>query len=120
MKRRAGKGCVWVLALTIIALAAGCEEQVQYNQKRERLVANELRKQLQQCQNDLETQKQLVVKCEQEKNEQIEDIQKNAQKLMETALEDMEENLKLRDENKRLKTQVEELEAEIKKLKAAQ
>lgn len=120
MKRRAGKGCVWVFALTIIAMAAGCEEQVQYNPKRERLVANELRKQLQECQKEVETQKQLVAKCEQEKKDTVESIQRSAQQLADGVLKDMEENIKLREENKKLKAQVEEIKAEIKKLKEAQ
>ena len=116
MKRRAGKGLVWVLAITIIALAAGCEE-AQYNPRKERLVANELRKQLQQCQKEAETQKQLVADCQQEKEELVNKIQKNVQKLTADALKDMEENIKLREENKHLKAQVEELKAEIKKQK---
>jgi hypothetical protein len=117
MRRLVEKVCI--LAVIIVALTAGCEE-AQYNPRKERLVANELRKQLQHCQKEVETQKQLVAKCRKEQADSLIKIQSDAQKLADDALKDMEEKAKLREENTNLKAQIEELKAQIKKLKEAQ
>jgi uncharacterized protein with PIN domain len=98
------------LVIAGIVLTAGCEEENRIDIKRSRLIATEnmrLKKDLEQCEREIERQKKLVEKCLQEKKASEEAIQEDVKKLAEDALKDFEEITKLREENEKLKRELE-------------
>ena len=103
---------VSVLAVgVVIMLIAGCEK--------ENPLANEnmqLKEQLEQRDKEIEKQKELLVKCQQEKKDWEEQIQESIKGLTDSAIKDLEEIGKLREENAKLKSHIEQLEVHIQQL----
>lgn len=95
----------------IVMLAAGCEEQSASN-KKSRLIAAEsagLKEQIKQQQKEIERQKELLARCQQEKEEIKQRYREELGKLSMSVAEDFQEKIRLTEENKTLKAQIEEL-----------
>ena len=111
MKQTARKTLVLTIGMVaIVMLIAGCEEQ-QSIPKKSRLVATEnqqLKEQLQQREQEIEKQKELVAKCQKEKEVLRESVNRSTSVLMEH----------FTVENEALKARVEELQKENDRLKA--
>ena len=109
-----------VLAVAVVMLIAGCEEQSLSNTKKSKLIAAEniqLKKELEKRDREIEEQKKLVDKCLREKKGQEDKTQEKVEELMGLIFESFgEENKELRKENENLKAQVQQLEARIKQL----
>ncbi|MHC4114824.1 MAG: hypothetical protein ACYSSL_05850 [Planctomycetota bacterium] len=105
MKESARKAIISGICIVfIVILAAGCEEQ-SVSSKKSRLIATEnvsLKKQLEQ-------QKRLVAKCQQEKEEIKQRSREEMGKLSVSLVEDFQEKIRLTEENEALKAEIEEL-----------
>ena len=118
MERWAKKVFTLTVAIFVVALVAGCEEEQMLPDVRKcRLIANEnrhLQEQLEQREKEIERQKGLVDKCRQEKKHSEQQTQENIKDLVDDAVKNFEENVKLRQENDELKARIKELEAKLK------
>ncbi len=114
MKRMVSK--VLFLAIFGIAFVAGCEDENQTDTKMSRLVANEniqLKKDLQNCQKEIEKQKKLLEQCEQMNDSLQEEATKEMTDFLDSMVKEaMEENERLQEENKKLKAEIETLKAQ--------
>ncbi len=112
MKESARKTIISGICIVFIAiLAAGCEEQSVSN-KKSRLIAAEsagLKEQLKQQEKEIERQKGLVAKCQQEKEEIKQRYREETGKLSMSVVEDFQEKIRLVEENEALKAEIEEL-----------
>jgi len=100
------------MVLILIALTAGCKDQNLSNTKKTRLIAvenNQLRKDLAQRDKEIEGQKELLVKCEQEKKDIEGQVQNTINELSAANFQDFEKITKLEEENNDLKAQIESL-----------
>jgi hypothetical protein len=116
MKRPAQKAFLLAVCI-VVMLIVGCEEEENLsNPKKTRLIAAEnmrLKKDLERRDKEIEKQKGLLEKCQQEKNTWKGKAQKNIKEQVDKVLMGvMGELAKLRDENKSLKEQIEKLKAE--------
>lgn len=110
MKRWTQKAVILAVGV-VIMLTAGCEK--------ENPLANEnmqLKEQLEQRDKEIEKQKELVAKCQQEKEDWAEQIEEDTKSLTDGAIKDMEEIGRLSEENAKLKVQIEQLEVHIQQL----
>ena len=110
MKRWTQKAVILAVGV-VIMLTAGCEK--------ENPLANEnmqLKEQLEQRDKEIEKQKELVAKCQQEKKVWAEQIQESTKGMRDGAIKDMEEIGRLGEENAKLKTQIEQLKVHIQQL----
>ena len=113
-----------VIALTIsivaIMLTTGCEEQDISNVKKHKLIAAEnarLKKDLESHAKEIEKQKKLLEKCEQEKKDLESRPPKDFTGQLDGLLIDLsKENERLQNENKELKSQIEQLETKVQQL----
>lgn len=111
---------VLAVGIIFIMLNVGCEKEQIPSEKKARVIAAEnmqLKKQFQQYEKELEKQKGLLAKCQEEKkglernlggefDDQLNEIFKSLE----------EETGELRIENENLKLQIEKLKAEVKEL----
>ena len=122
MKRLLPKMVVMAVGIVALMLIAGCEEeQNSAGAKKSRLIANEnmqLKKELEQHNKEIERQKELFAKCQQEKKALEEQSTKDIGQMMDSIVKDVsEENTKLRGDIKNLKAQVSSLESQMAELK---
>ncbi len=116
MKGPAQRVFVLAVCIVVIMLIAGCEEGNLSNAKKSGLIADEnmqLKKDLEQCNREIEKQKELLAKCLQQKESSQEQMQKIIEDLSGDTLSDFEEIMKLREENEKLKAQIEQLHHEL-------
>ena len=131
MKSSVRKAVVLAIGIVVV-LIAGCEEQNLPSTRKSRLIAAEsleLKKQLEQCNGEIEGQKELcntrmkkqrarLEKCLQEKKAWRERSQQNIQNQIDGVLTVvMEQNAKLREENERLKARIDKLEKQLEEIK---
>jgi septal ring factor EnvC (AmiA/AmiB activator) len=112
MGKKSQKQFVLTMVLILIALTAGCKDQNLSNTKKTRLIAvenNQLRKDLAQRDKEIEGQKELLVKCEQEKKDIEGQVQNTINELSAANFQDFEKITKLEEENNDLKAQIESL-----------
>ena len=117
MKRLTRKAFVLTVGIVVLMLIAGCEEQnkpqSQSPTRKDRLVAAEniqLKKDLEQRDEEIERQKTLLDKYMEENRALREDAQENTQTLLGEIMKSFaEESEKLREENEKLKAQIKEL-----------
>ncbi len=117
-----GRDLVWLasLAACIAAAAsiAGCEEANLPDTKKSRLIAAkdiQLKKQLAQCGEELDEQKQLAEKCLQEKKDFQKRTNEGYEEMLNTLFENFDEETgRLRQENEQLKSKVEDLEKQLR------
>ncbi|MDD5011150.1 MAG: hypothetical protein PHQ00_03395 [Phycisphaerae bacterium] len=106
---------VWILAVLIIPMAAGCNEDSTADiSRKDRLLANEnlnLKNEIKQYLKEIEKQKALLQQCQQE-NERIQtEAGETTSFLMEQLPKDlMEQTERLTRENEQLRTRIDELE----------
>lgn len=122
MKRPGQKVTVLAVGIVlVIMLIAGCDEQNVPNTRMSRLVAAEniqLKKQLDKREAEIERQKKLLEKCQQEKKTLEKQLQEDLEGLTGVLFESFgEESARLQEENKNLKAQVEELEKELEEIR---
>jgi len=126
MKNTFRKALVLVVGVAV-TLIAGCGQKEPPNVKKSRLTASEnieLKEQLKQSSREIERlnelhdekiteQKNLLEKCQQEKETWKKKSQQNIRDQVKSVLDTVvEENAKLREENEKLKTQIKELQKE--------
>ncbi len=110
MKRWTQKAVILAVGV-VIMLTAGCEK--------EKPLANEnrqLKEQLEQRDKEIEKQKELLVKYQQEKKDWAEQIPESIKVPTENTLKYLEEIGRLVEENAKLKTRIEQLEVHIQQL----
>lgn len=121
MKRLTQKAFVLAVCIVGIALIAGCEEESKIDTKKSRLIAAEnmqLKKDLEECQKEIEKQKELLEQCEQAKKDIEEQSAKNIEDLFDDIFGDvLKESQVLREENEELREEIEQLKMEIMELK---
>ena len=110
MKRRVQKAVILAVGV-VIMLTAGCEKENPLAKEN-----MQLKEQLEQRDKEIEKQKELLVKCQQEKKDWKEQIQESIKGLRDGATKDLEEIGRLREENAKLKTQIEQLEVYVQQL----
>jgi len=110
MKRRVQKAAILAVGV-VIMLTAGCEKENPLAKEN-----MQLKEQLEQRDKEIEKQKELLVKCQQEKKDWAEQIQESIKGLTDSAIKDMEEIGRLREENVKLKSQIEQLEVHVQQL----
>lgn len=131
MKRPVRKVFVLAVGIIVAALLTGCEEQntsgAKLEIKKHQLIAGEnrqLRKKLEGCGREVETQKGLVDTCQQEKealkkqlNEKLnaQMSEKSDAQMMDILGSVLNENAKLRRENEALRAEIERLQKEPQK-----
>ena len=117
MKKSTQTALISAVAIVAIMLIAGCAEQDLSSTKKTRLIASDniqLKKQLQQCNKEIEKQKKLLDECLQAKKVLQQDSQKDIGNLVANIFEGVaKENTNLRDENEKLKAQIEKLKSKL-------
>ena len=116
--KRSGKISVIlaVVVFAVIALVTGCEEQNLSDTRKSRLVAAEntqLKKDLDQRDEEIEKQKKLLAECIKEKEALDAELQKDLEAMAESVIKDFEEVIKFKEENDKLQAQVEELQKRL-------
>ena len=121
---------IWALVLVFLTVLVGCQEEQQKPQQpqeqqeqqtmspqKAKLVAAEniqLKKDIAARDADIENQKTLLTKCEEEKERLNKSLKEKSQGLMEAVMAGMDKDAKnIRIENEDLKKQVEELEKKL-------
>lgn len=119
---------IWALVLVFLTVLVGCQEQQQQPQEQQqeqqtmspqkaKLVAAEniqLKKDIAARDADIENQKALLTKCEEEKEKLNKSLKDKSEGLMEAIMAGMDKDAKnIRVENEELKKQVEELEKQL-------
>ena len=119
MKKSTQTALILAVSIVAIMLTTGCAEQNLSSTKKTRLIASDniqLKKQLQQCNKEIEKQKKLLDECLQAKKSLQQDSQKDIENLVANIFEGVaKENTNLRDENEKLKAQIEKLKEADKK-----
>jgi len=110
MKRWTQKAVILAVGV-VIMLTAGCEKENPLAKEN-----MQLKEQLEQRDKEIEKQKELLVKCQQEKKVWAEQIQESIKGMRDSAIKDMEEIGRLGEENAKLKSQIEQLEVHIEQL----
>lgn len=110
MKRRTQKAVILAVGV-VIMLTAGCEKENPLAKEN-----MQLKEQLEQRDKEIEKQKELLVKCQQEKKVWAEQIPESMKGMTDSALKDLEEIGRLREGNAKLKVQIEQLETHIQQL----
>ena len=132
MKRPAWKAFVVLIGAAMVLIAGCAGQRASSDVKQSRTLAAEnieLKKQLHQCKEELETlkarhaeeinnQKQLLETCQRDqeiwKQKAQQNIREQAQSVLKAVMED---NTRLREENNELKTQIEQLQKEAEQNK---
>ncbi|MHC4790041.1 MAG: hypothetical protein ACYS8Y_01165 [Planctomycetota bacterium] len=126
MKRLFREATILIIGIAIVTMIGGCEEEkdassLETNIKRSRLVAIEnvqLKKELEQRDKEIEKQKELVEKCQQEKKVLKKQLDGDIQEQLDGMLTDvMDKNAELHEENEKLKVEIEQLKEELQKLR---
>ena len=115
---------IWALVLVFLTVLVGCQEEQQQPQEQQtmspqktKLVAAEniqLKKDIAARDADIEKQKTLLTKCEEEKERLNKSLNKKSEGLMEVVMAGMDKDAKnIRVENQELKKQIEELEKKL-------
>jgi len=95
-----------------VILTCGCEEELTPSEKKSRLIAAEnieLQKQLAKKDKEIERLKSTLEKCNAEKEEQKQQMDKEMNSLGDYTMKAFTENIQLKEENEQLKKQIEEL-----------
>ena len=106
---------VFFLAMCVsflVILTCGCEEEQAPSEKKGRLIAAEnieLQKQLAKKDKEIEQLKIALEKCNAEREEQKQKMDKEMKSLGDYTMKAFTENVQLQEENDRLKKQIEEL-----------
>jgi len=120
MRKKTQKLFVLIAGLVSITLAGGCKEGNLSNTKRVRLIAAEkvqLKQDLVQCHKEIEEQKKLFAKFEQEKKDSEGRLEDALIDMSTTNFQDAEKIKKLEEENNNLKAQIESLKKQLQDLK---
>ena len=121
MRKSTKSAFVVAVGIIVVMSLAGCQEQNLQSAKKSRFIAEkniQLKKQLKQRDKEIERQKQLLAKRQQEKKN-LEGVSKEGvENLIGTVFKGFsEENMRLQRENEELKAQVENLKKELAELK---
>ncbi len=95
-----------------IIFTCGCEEELAPSEKKSRLIAAEnieLQKQLAKKDKEIEQLKSALEKCNAEKEEQKQQMDKEMKSMGDYTLKAFMENVQVQEENDKLKKQIEEL-----------
>jgi len=113
MKQGALKAFFLVICVSFfIILTCGCEEELTPSEKKSRLIAAEnieLQKQLAKKDKEIEQLKSALEKCNAEKEEQKQQMDKDMKSMGDYTMKAFMENVQLQEENEQLKKQIEEL-----------
>jgi len=116
---------IWALVLVFLIFLIGCQEEQQQQQQPQetmspqqtRLVAAEniqLKKDIADRDAEIERQKMLLTKCEEEKEKLNKSLNQKSQGLMEALMATMDKDAQnIRIENEELKKQIEELKKQL-------
>lgn len=123
MKKSGTTPVVLMVAVGFVLMSiAGCQEQDPSNTRMSKLIALEnkqLKKQLEQCDEEIENQKQLLEECQEVKKVLEKQAKENFENIVAPLLQNFaEKTRKLQEENTKLKAQTEELKTETEELKA--
>ena len=123
MKKSGTTPVVLMVAVGFVLMSiAGCQEQDPSNTRMSKLIALEnkqLKKQLEQCDEEIENQKQLLEECQEVKQVLVKQAKENFENIVAPLLQNFaEKTRKLQEENTKLKAQTEELKTETEELKA--
>ena len=123
MKKSGTTAVVLMVAIGFVLMSiAGCQEQDPSNTRMSKLIALEnkqLKKQLEQCDEEIENQKQLLEECQEVKKVLEKQAKENFENIVAPLLQNFaEKTRKLQEENTKLKAQTEELKTETEELKA--
>ena len=124
MRKLAYRFLIWTLVLVFMAVLAGCQEEEKtqtqeqtISPQRAKLVAAEniqLKKDISARDTEIEKQKTLLAKCEEEKERLNKSLKEKSEGLMEAVIGSMDKDAqKIRAENEELKKQVEELKKQL-------
>ena len=119
MRKKPQKLFVLIAGLVSITLAGGCKEQNLSNTKRVRLIAAEkvqLKQDLAQCHKEIEEQKKLFAKFEQEEKDSEGRLEDALIDMSTTNFQDAEKIKKLEEENNKLKALIEGPKEQIQEL----
>ena len=122
MKKSGTTPVVLMVAIGFVLMSiAGCQEQDPSNTRMSKLIALEnkqLKKQLEQCNEEIENQKQLLDECEGVKQLLEKQARENFENTIAPLLQNFAEKTKeLREENTAFKAQIEELKAQTEELR---
>lgn len=113
MKKGLKKAIIFGLCSGILfTVTAGCQEKQLSDTRKSRLVATEnieLKEQLGQKNREINTLKNLLEKCKEDKSEIQEKMDKEMETLGEEVMKTFSDYVKLHEENEELKKQIEEL-----------